>query len=159
MQSGILQGHPLVDLKVTLIDGSYHAEDSNAKAFEIAGSTAFELAARKASPVLLEPVMVVEIEVPDALTSMIEPEIFQRRGRIDRMLSENGWSEITAIVPLSELLLSDTGLAEFPAEFAGYEAVSDDGTSEDGPGVTANKPSHPPHGKRSETARPDLGDE
>jgi elongation factor G len=160
MQSGILHGHPLVDLKVTLIDGSYHAEDSNPKAFEIAGSTAFEHAARKASPVLLEPVMVVEIEIPDALTAIIEREIFRHRGRVDRMLSENGWSEIRAMVPLSELLLSDSsGLAEFPAEFAGYEAVSDDGATENGPGVTANKPSRPPHGRRSEMARPELEEE
>jgi elongation factor G len=142
MQSGILRGFPLVDLKVNLIDGSYHAVDSNPEAFEIAGSIAFEHAARKASPVLLEPVMLVEIDVPDAFTAIVEPDIFQHRGRIDRMVSENGRSEIKAIVPLAELLASGfSSLAEFPTEFAGYEAVSDDGASdENGLGVTANKP-------------------
>jgi elongation factor G len=88
MQSGILHGHPLVDLKVTLIDGSYHAEDSNPKAFEIAGSTAFQCAAKKASPILLEPVMAVEIEVSDALTGTIEHEINRHRGRIKRKKGE-----------------------------------------------------------------------
>jgi elongation factor G len=157
MRTGILRGFPLVDLKVTLIDGSYHAVDSNPKAFEIAGSIAFEHAARKASPVLLEPVMLVEIDVPDALTAIVEPDIFQHRGRIDRMVSENGRSEIKAIVPLAELLASGfSSLTEFPTEFAGYEAVSDDGASdENGSGVTANKPNYPPAGRRSEIARPE----
>jgi elongation factor G len=156
MQSGILHGHPLVDLKAVLLDGSYHDKDSNPKAFEIAGSTAFKQAARKASPVLLEPVMVVEIEVPEALTAIIEREINQHRGRIDRMLSKNDWSEIRAIVPLSELLNSaSNGLADFPMEFAGYEALRDDGPSdENGSGVTANKPNYPRPRSRSEMARP-----
>lgn len=157
MQSGILHGHPTVDLKVTLVDGSYHVQDSNPKAFEIAGSIAFEHAARKASPVLLEPVMLVEIDVPDAFTPMVEPDIFKRRGRIDRMVSENGRSEIRAIVPVAELLASGfSSLTECPTQFAGYEAVSDDGTSdENGQGVTANKPNRPLAGGRSEMAWPE----
>jgi elongation factor G len=157
MQSGILRGFPLVDLKATLIDGSFHAEDSNPMAFEIAGSIAFEHAARRASPVLLEPVMLVEIDVSDAFTPIIEGDVFQHRGRIDRMVSENGRSEIKAIVPLAELLASGfSSLSECPTEFAGYEAVSDDGASdENGSGVTANKPNYPPAERRSEMARPE----
>jgi elongation factor G len=157
MRTGILRGFPLVDLKVTLIDGSYHAADSNPMAFEIAGSIAFEHAARKASPVLLEPVMLVEIDVPDAFTAMVEPDIFQLRGRIDRMVSENGRSEIKAIVPLAELLASGfSSLTEFTKEFAGYEAVSeDDASDENASGVTANKPNYPRTGRRSEMARPE----
>jgi translation elongation factor EF-G len=144
-------------LKVNLIDGSYHAVDSNPEAFEIAASIAFENAAGKASPVLLEPVMLIEIEVPDVLTAIIEPDIFRHRGRIDRMMSENGRSEIMAIVPLAELLaLGFSSFAGYPTEFAGYEAVSDDGASdENGSGVTANKPNYPPAGRRSGMARPE----
>ena len=162
MRLGVLSGRPLVDLKVTVVDASYHALDSNPMAFEFAGAVALKDAVRNAAPVLLEPMMLVEIEeLPQELAATIRDEVKMHRGRIDRELTVNGWSEFRAIVPLSELLLSSSHLlAEFPAEFAGYEPVADGGVSgENGTGVPANKPSRPPHGRRSETARPDQEDE
>ena len=162
MRLGVLSGHHLVDLKVTVVDGSYHAEDSNPVAFEMAGTIALRDAVRNAAPILLEPMMLVEIEeVPQELAATIRDEVNSHRGRVDRELTVNGWSEFRAIVPLSELLLSSSRLlAEFKTEFAGYEPVSDGGVSGDnGTGVTANKPSRPPHRRRSEMVRPDQEDE
>jgi elongation factor G len=155
MEMGILAGFPVVDVKVTLCDGSYHEGDSNEMAFKFAGSIAFKEAARKASPVVLELVMAVEIEVPEELTSAIRSEIQTHRGRVENRLTANGFSEIKAVVPLSELLASSSrGLAEFPMEFAGYEAVRDNGSSdENGSGVTANRPNDPRPGNRSAMAR------
>ena len=162
MRLGVLSGHHLVDLKVTVVDGSYHAEDSNPVAFEIAGTIALRNAVRNAAPILLEPMMLVEFEeVPQELAATIRDEVSMHRGRVDRELTLNGWSEFQAIVPLSELLISSSRLlAEYPTEFAGYEPVSDGGVSGDnGTGVTANKPSRPPHRRRSEMVRPDQEDE
>lgn len=154
LELGVLAGFPIVDVKVTLYDGSYHEADSNEMAFKFAGSIAFKEAARKAHPVLLEPVMAVEIEVPEELGAAILREVHGHRGRIERQRTVDGFSEIEAIVPLSELLDSaSTGLAQFPMEFAGYEAVSDRGPSTDsGIGVTANKPNHPRPRRRSDAA-------
>lgn len=150
-------GRHLVDLKVTVIDGSYHADDSNPTAFEIAGTITFQNALKIASTVLLEPVMAVEIDVPEDFVTAVENQIHGHRGRIERVSAENGRSEITAIVPLAELLLpSSRELAEFPAHFHGYEPISDDGnSSENGAGVTANKPDSPRYRKGSEAVRPD----
>jgi len=161
MQSGVLSGHPLVDLKVTVIDGSYHAEDSNRMAFEIAGATALNDAVKNAAPVVLEPVMTVEIEVPEGLATAIRDEVYRRRGRVERDLPVNGWCEIRAVVPLSELLLSSSrALAEFPAAFAGYEPVSNGGISGDyAAGVPAIKPNLPGCGRGFEAIRPDPDDE
>lgn len=155
MKLGILAGFPVVDVKVTLFEGSSHEVDSNEMAFKFAGSIAFKEAARKASPVLLEPMMAVEFEVPEELTAAIRSEILAHRGRIVRNLAGKGLSETKAIVPLSELLGSvSRGLAEFPMEFAGYEPVSDHGSSDDDvSGVTANKPNSPRPGRRSEMAQ------
>jgi elongation factor G len=154
LELGILAGFPIVDVKVTLYDGSYHEVDSNEMAFKFAGSIAFKEAARKAHPVLLEPVMKVEIEVPEELGAAIRREVHGHRGRIERQQIVNGFSEIAAIVPLSELLDSaSTVLAQFPIEFAGYEAVSDHGPSTDsGIGATANKPNYPGPRRRSDVA-------
>jgi elongation factor G len=161
MQLGVHSGRYLVGLKVTVVDGSYHAEDSNPMAFEMAGMIALEHALRNAAPVVLEPVMAFDIDVPDAFAIVIEDEINQHRGRIDRMRNENERSEITAIVPLSELLASSSnGLAAYPMEFAGYEAVRDDDPlNENGSGARANKPDRPKPSRRSEMARPDLEDD
>ena len=154
LELGILAGFPIVDVKVTLCDGSHHEVDSNAMAFKFAGSIAFKEAARKARPVLLEPVMAIEIDVPEERGAAIRREVHGHRGRIERQRIVDGFSEIAAIVPLSELLdLASTGLAQFPMEFAGYEAVSDHGPSTDnGIGVTANKPNYPGPRRRSNTA-------
>ena len=83
--SGILAGYPMVDVKVTLYDGSYHDVDSNEMAFKIAGSMAFKEAARKATPVLLEPVMAVEVTVPEEYMGTIIGDLNSRRGRIEGM--------------------------------------------------------------------------
>ena len=115
MEMGILRGFPVVDVKVTLCDGSYHQADSNEMAFKFAGATAFKGAAKKASPALLEPMMAIEVEVPEELTTAIQREIGAHRGRIESKLTANGFGEINAVVPLSELLASSSGdLPSFP---------------------------------------------
>lgn len=160
MRQGVLAGFPVVDVRVTLYDGSYHETDSNAAAFTFAGSIAFKEAAKKANPVLLEPMMAIEIEVPEELSAATRSEIYAHRGRVESNLTENGLSEIRAVVPLSELLVSDSGIAVGPMEFVGYEAVQDNGFSdENGSGVTANKPNGPKPGRRSKMARPDPEDD
>ncbi len=100
IELGILAGYPLVDIKVTLFDGSYHEVDSNEMAFKFAGSIAFKEAARKASPVLLEPVMAVEVTVPEEHMGTIIGDINSRRGRIEGMEHAAGSQVIKAIVPL-----------------------------------------------------------
>jgi elongation factor G len=145
MQRGIVAGYPMVDVKVTLIGGSCHETDSNEMAFRFAGSLAFNEAARKASPVVLEPHMVVDIDVPEELREPIIREIDLHRGRIESVSSIDGFSEIKAVVPLVELLNSNSlGFYELPMEFVGYVEVSGDNPSGDaGSGVTANRPNHP----------------
>ena len=158
MRQGVLAGCPMVDIRVTLCDGSYHETDSNPVAFTFAGSIAFKEAAKKASPVLLEPMMEIEIvEVPAELSDVIRDEVYTHRGRVEHEGTTDGWSEIKAVVPLSELLASPSRLlAEFAMEFAGYEAVRNDGSSdENGSGVTANRPNRPKPRSRSETTRPE----
>ena len=155
MESGILAGYPIVDVKVTLSGGSYHEADSNELAFRFAGSIAFKEAAKKAFPVLLEPVMTVEVTVPEEQTGTAIVDINSRRGRIGGMELLAGSQLIKAIVPLSELLGSRSGgLAEFPMEFAGYEEVHHrggfDGTV---PGVPAILPKVPNQGRGSIAAR------
>jgi len=160
MELGILAGFPVVDIRVSLFDGSYHEADSNEMAFKFAGSIAFKEAAMKARPALLEPMMAIEIEVPEDLATATEHEVYAHRGRIESNVTANGFSEIRAVVPLSELLVSSSGIAVWPMEFAGYEVVRDSGSSdENGAGVTANKPAGPRLGRRSEMARPNREDE
>ena len=155
LELGILAGYPIVDVKVTLYDGSYHEVDSNEMAFNFAGSIAFKEAARKASPVLLEPVMAVEVTVPEEHMGRIIGDINSRRGRIEVMEAMAGSHLIRAIVPLSELLGSRSrGLAEYSMEFAGYEEVPYRGGF-DGrePGVPAILPKVPNQGRGSAAAR------
>ena len=124
----ILAGYPLVDIKVTLYDGSYHEVDSNEMAFKFAGSIAFKEAARKASPVLLEPVMAVEVTVPEEHMGTIIGDINSRRGRIEGMEHLAGSQVIKAIVPLKEMFgyvndirSSTQGRASYSMQFARYE--------------------------------------
>ena len=160
MRRGVVAGFPVVDVRVTLYDGSYHETDSNATAFTFAGSIAFKEAAKNATPVLLEPMMAIEIEVPQELSAATRNEIHLHRGRVESSVTGNGFSEIRAVVPLSELLVSDSGIAVCPMEFVGYEAIQDNGSSdESGPGVTASKPNGPKPSRRSEMARPDPEDD
>src|SRR2546430_12980364 len=93
----------MVDIKVELYDGSYHEVDSNEMAFKIAGSMAFKEAARKASPVLLEPVMAVEVVTPEDFAGTIMGDLSSRRGRIEGMEPRAGSQVIKAIVPLSAM--------------------------------------------------------
>ena len=128
IELGILAGYPLVDIKVTLFDGSYHEVDSNEMAFKFAGSIAFKEAARKASPVLLEPVMAVEVTVPEEHMGTIIGDINSRRGRIEGMEHLAGSQVIKAIVPLKEMFgyvndirSSTQGRASYSMQFARYE--------------------------------------
>lgn len=124
MKLGILAGDPMVDLKVTLFNGSYHAVDSNEMAFELAGSMAFKEAAKKAYPVLLEPVMTVQATVPEEHMGSIIGDINARRGRIEGMEHLAGSHVVNAIVPLAALLRSSArGRPDYELEFAGYAAA------------------------------------
>lgn len=103
-QKGILAGYPLVDFKVTLLDGKYHSVDSSEMAFKIAGSLAFKQAAKDAAPVLLEPVMDVEIVVPDDSMGDVMGDLNSRRGRVQGMVPRGTTQVIKAQVPLAEVL-------------------------------------------------------
>jgi elongation factor G len=128
LEGGVLAGYPMVDVKVTLYDGSYHEVDSNEMAFKIAGSMAVKEAARKASPVLLEPVMNVEVVVPEEYMGVIIGDLNSRRGRIEGMEHRAGSQVIKAIVPLAnmfgyvnEMRSSTQGRATYTMHFARYE--------------------------------------
>ena len=128
MEGGVLAGYEMVDVKATLYDGSYHDVDSNEMAFKIAGSMAFKEAARKASPVLLEPVMQVEVVTPEDYAGVIMGDLSSRRGRIEGMEHRAGSQVIKAIVPLAEMFgyathmrSSTQGRAEYSMHFARYE--------------------------------------
>ena len=103
MESGILAGYPVVDVKVTLYDGSYHEVDSSEMAFKIAGSMAFKEACRKASPCLLEPIMKVSVIVPEDYMGDVIGDLNSRRGQIQGMEARPGAQQIDALVPLSEM--------------------------------------------------------
>ncbi len=128
LEGGVLAGYEMVDVKATLYDGSYHDVDSNEMAFKIAGSMAFKEAARKASPVLLEPVMAVEVVTPEDYAGAIMGDLSSRRGRIEGMEHRAGSQVISAIVPLAEMFgyatqmrSSTQGRAEYSMHFARYE--------------------------------------
>jgi elongation factor G len=128
LHNGVLAGYELVDFKATLYDGSYHDVDSNEMAFKIAGSMAFKEAAKKASPVLLEPVMAVEVTVPEEHMGTIIGDINSRRGRIEGMEHSGGSQVIKAMVPLKEMFgyvndirSSTQGRASYSMQFARYE--------------------------------------
>ena len=128
LHNGVLAGYEMVDFKATLFDGSYHDVDSNEMAFKIAGSMAFKEAAKKASPVLLEPVMAVEVTVPEEHMGTIIGDINSRRGRIEGMEHVGGSQVIKAMVPLKEMFgyvndirSSTQGRASYSMQFARYE--------------------------------------
>jgi elongation factor G len=113
MQSGVLAGYQVVDVKVTLYDGSYHEVDSSEMAFKIAGSMAFKEACRKAQPVILEPIMRVNVIVPDEYMGAVIGDIASRRGNIEGQDIENGTARVRAFVPLSEMFGYATDLRSF----------------------------------------------
>ena len=103
MEAGVLAGYPVVDVKVTLFDGSYHEVDSSEMAFKIAGSMAFKEACRKANPVILEPIMKVSVTVPDEYMGTVIGDITARRGNILGQITRTGAVQVDANVPLAEM--------------------------------------------------------
>jgi elongation factor G len=129
-ESGVVAGYPLIDVKATLIDGSYHEVDSSEMAFKIAGSMALKNAVLKASPVILEPMMKVEVEVPEDFLGDVIGDLNSRRGNIEGMNSESGIAKVSAKVPLAEMfgyatdIRSKTqGRGIFSMEFSNYDEV------------------------------------
>ena len=130
MEFGVLAGYPLVDVKVTLLDGAAHDVDSSELAFKIAGSMAFKEAARKANPVLLEPMMAVEVTTPEDYMGEVIGDLNSRRGQIQAMDERGGSRVVRALVPLSEMfgyvgdLRSKTsGRASYSMQFDSYAEV------------------------------------
>jgi elongation factor G len=129
-ESGILAGYPVIDLKATMVDGSFHDVDSSEMAFKIAGSMAIKEAVLKASPVLLEPMMKVEVEVPEDFIGNVIGDLNSRRGQIEGQGTEQGLAKVSAKVPLAEMfgyatdIRSKTqGRGIFTMEFSHYEEV------------------------------------
>ncbi|MBI5237851.1 MAG: elongation factor G [Deltaproteobacteria bacterium] len=129
-ESGVIAGYPVVDVKVTLYDGSYHDVDSSEMAFKIAGSMAFKEAVRSAGPILLEPIMDVEVVVPEQFMGDVIGDLNSRRGKILGMDSRGGFQVVSANVPLANMfgystdLRSKTqGRASYTMQFAHYEQV------------------------------------
>ena len=132
MKSGILAGYPVVDVKVTLWDGSYHEVDSSEMAFSIAGSMAFKDAMKKADPVIMEPIMKVDVVVPDEYMGNVIGDLNSRRGAIQNQESTDGTARVTAMVPLSEMfgyatdLRSKTqGRGTYVMQFDHFEKLPD----------------------------------
>jgi len=130
MRNGVLAGYPVEDIKIKLIDGSYHDVDSSEMAFKIAGSIAFKEAARKASPVLLEPIMDVEVVTPEEYMGDVMGDLSSRRGKIEGLMARKDAQVIKAKVPLSEMFGYSTtlrsmtqGRAIYTMQFAFYEEV------------------------------------
>ncbi len=130
LASGVLAGYPMVDVRVTLTDGKYHDTDSSEIAFKVAGSLAFKEAARRAKPVLLEPIFSVEVVTPDDFLGEVIGDLSRRRGRIEGQERRGNALTVTARVPLSEMfgyatdLRSNTqGRANYTMQFEAYEEV------------------------------------
>ncbi len=130
VQTGVIAGYPIVDVKVTIFDGSYHDVDSNEMAFKIAGSMGFKEGFRKAKPVLLEPIMKVEVVTPEDYYGDIVGDLNRRRGQIVAMEDSASGKVVTAEVPLAEMFQYSTamrsmsqGRANYTMEFAKYMEV------------------------------------
>ena len=130
METGVIAGYPMVDIKVTVFDGSYHDVDSSEMAFKIAGSMGFKEGAKKANPALLEPYMKVEVTIPESYMGDIIGDLNSRRGRIDGMEAVGGAQVVRAFVPLSQMFGYATdmrsrtqGRGTYSMEFDHYEEV------------------------------------
>ncbi len=130
MQGGVLAGYPVEDVKVTLYDGSYHDVDSSEMAFKLAASMCFKEGAKKANPVILEPIMKVEVEVPEEFMGDVIGDLNRRRGQINAMDERGGNKIVDAFVPLSEMFGYSTdlrsatqGRATYSMEFDHYDEV------------------------------------
>ena len=127
MDKGVVAGYPMVDVEVTLYDGSFHEVDSSEFAFKIAGSMAFQSAAKRAKPVILEPVMKMEVVTPEDFFGQVISDISSRRGQIKETSERVGMKIIDALVPLSEMFGYSTtlrsmsqGRATYTMEFKHY---------------------------------------
>ncbi len=125
MQSGVLGGYPVLDIRATLYDGSYHEVDSSEMAFKIAGSMAFKDGCRKADPVLLEPIMKVDVSVPEEYMGDVMGSLNSRRGRIEGMDAHNGVQNIHAMVPLAEMFGYATALRSMTQGRGNFSMQSD----------------------------------
>jgi elongation factor G len=130
MESGVLAGYPMVDLRATLIDGSYHEVDSSEVAYKVAGQIALREGARKSDPVLLEPVMQIEVVTPEDYMGDVIADLTARRGKVERMEQRASSQSIRALVPLAEMfgyatdLRSKTqGRATYTMQFHAYQEV------------------------------------
>jgi elongation factor G len=130
MARGVVAGYTMEDIEVTLFDGSYHDVDSSEAAFKIAGSMAFQDAAKRANPILLEPIMKMQAITPDNFMGDVTGDISSKRGRVESMDDRGQIKVISALVPLSEMfgyatkLRSMTqGRGSFSMEFSHYEPV------------------------------------
>ena len=130
LENGILAGYPMVDIKVELTDGSYHEVDSSEMAFKIAGSMAFKEGAQRAKPVLLEPMMKVEVVVPEQYMGDVLGDLSARRGKIGGMMQRGEAQVIASTVPLGEMFGYSTklrsmsqGRAVYSMEFSHYDEV------------------------------------
>jgi elongation factor G len=130
MESGVLAGYPLVDVRATLVDGSYHEVDSSEVAFKVAGQIVLREAAKRADPVLLEPVMQIEVVTPEEYMGDVIADLTSRRGKVERMEQRGGSQSIRAVVPLAEMfgyatdLRSRTqGRATYTMQFHSYQEV------------------------------------
>ncbi|WP_269621851.1 elongation factor G [Prochlorococcus marinus] len=129
-ESGVLAGYPLIDVKVTMVDGSFHDVDSSEMAFKIAGSMAFKDGVKKCNPVLLEPMMKVEVEAPEDFLGSIIGDLSSRRGQVEGQSIDDGVSKVQSKVPLAEMFGYATQLRSmtqgrgiFSMEFSQYEEV------------------------------------
>ncbi|MFM8525809.1 MAG: elongation factor G [Cyanobacteriota bacterium] len=129
-QSGVIAGFPMIDVKVTMVDGSYHDVDSSEMAFKIAGSMAFKDGVKKCNPVLLEPMMKVEVEIPEDFLGSVIGDLSSRRGQVEGQSIDNGQSKVQSKVPLAEMFGYATQLRSmtqgrgiFSMEFSHYEEV------------------------------------
>ncbi len=130
MESGVLAGYPLVDVRATLVDGSYHEVDSSEVAFKVAGQIALRDAAKRADPVLLEPVMQIEVVTPEEYMGDVIADLTSRRGKVERMEQRGGSQSIRALVPLAEMFGYATdvrsrtqGRATHTMQFHSYQEV------------------------------------
>jgi len=130
MESGILGGYPVVDIRIELIDGSYHDVDSSEMAFKVAGSMAFKEAMKRAKPILLEPMMAVEVVTPEDYLGDVMGNLNSRRGRVEHLEPVGNAQQIKAMVPLAEMFGYATdvrsmtqGRATFTMQFDHYEEV------------------------------------
>jgi elongation factor G len=163
MKAGVLAGNEIVDVRAVLRDGSYHVEDSNELSFKIAASMAFKEASRKANPIILEPLMSVQVVAGEDYAGAIMGDLNSRRGRIENIEHSANGVVIHAIAPLGELLgyhshlrSMTQGRSSSSMQFARYESVPNDGGSgPDEVGVPANRPKAPTQRHGAASAKPD----